>query len=224
MIKIYSLKKDGDKKLSPHFKVREFRSKDGADLIYIDTALVDTLEKVRDHFDCSKINLASAYRTASHDKRVGGRGYGAHVEGKAADFTAFNKDGSRIKSRELVLYLEDIGIKGIGYRSGGSEYSTHCDVNYRTRNWFGDEKYSNTASVGTFYDYLGVKYKNASVTASALNVRREPTVSSGSIKTVYRNSRLAVADTVRINRDGYTWCRVKIDGNHYWVAERYLRF
>ena len=36
-VKTYSLKSDGDKQLSPHFKVKEFRCKDGSDKILIVT-------------------------------------------------------------------------------------------------------------------------------------------------------------------------------------------
>ena len=38
-IKQYSLKKDGAKQLSPAFRVREFRCRDGTDTILIDEAL-----------------------------------------------------------------------------------------------------------------------------------------------------------------------------------------
>ena len=39
-IKEYSLAKDGAKQLSPAFKVREFRCRDGSDAIMIDQTLV----------------------------------------------------------------------------------------------------------------------------------------------------------------------------------------
>ena len=38
-IKQYSLAKDGAKQLSPAFKVREFRCRDGSDAIMVDEAL-----------------------------------------------------------------------------------------------------------------------------------------------------------------------------------------
>ena len=41
MIRQYSLAKDGNRKLAPDFKVREFRCKDGSDEILVDEALVD---------------------------------------------------------------------------------------------------------------------------------------------------------------------------------------
>ena len=41
----YSLAREGDKLLSPHFRVREFACRDGADLVKIDTDLVELLER-----------------------------------------------------------------------------------------------------------------------------------------------------------------------------------
>ena len=49
-IKVYSLAKDGSKKLSANFAVREFRCKDGSDPIFIDSELVEMLQKIRSHF------------------------------------------------------------------------------------------------------------------------------------------------------------------------------
>ena len=42
----YSLAREGDKLLSPHFRVREFACRDGADLVKIDTDLVELLERI----------------------------------------------------------------------------------------------------------------------------------------------------------------------------------
>ena len=49
-IKQYSLKKDGAKQLSPAFRVREFRCRDGTDTILIDEGLVVLLQCIREHF------------------------------------------------------------------------------------------------------------------------------------------------------------------------------
>ena len=42
-IEAYSLLKNGNLKLSEHFKVREFRCRDGSDPVFIDTELVEIL-------------------------------------------------------------------------------------------------------------------------------------------------------------------------------------
>lgn len=224
-VKTYSLKKDGDRKLSDHFKVREFRCKDGSDKILIESGLITYLEKVYDHFNCSAINISSGYRTPTHDKKVGGKGSGNHVQGKAADFTAYAKNGKAISSKEVALYLEDLGVKGIGYRSGGSDTSTHMDINYRLKKWYGDEKYSMSASIGSsFYDYAVTKvgYKTMTTT-TAVNARKEPSTSGAKYKTLAKGTKVGVANTDTIEKDGYEWCRVKIGKKHYWVAKKYLK-
>lgn len=70
-IKAYSYAKDGNRKLSANFAVKEFRCKDGSDPIFIDDELVTLLQKIRDHFGKS-VTITSAYRTAAHNKAVKG--------------------------------------------------------------------------------------------------------------------------------------------------------
>ena len=48
-IKQYSLAKDGARQLSPAFKVREFRCRDGSDAIMVDEALTVLLQAIRDN-------------------------------------------------------------------------------------------------------------------------------------------------------------------------------
>ena len=83
-IKAYSYAKDGNRKLSANFAVKEFRCKDGSDPIFIDDELVTLLQKIRDHFGKS-VTITSAYRTAAHNKAVKGATYSQHCYGKAAD-------------------------------------------------------------------------------------------------------------------------------------------
>lgn len=222
-VKTYSLKRDGDKKLSEHFKVREFKCKDGSDKILIESGLITYLEKVYDHFNCSAINISSGYRTPAHDKKVGGKGKGNHVEGKAVDFVAYDKNRKAISSKEIALYLEDLGVKGVGYRCGGNSYSTHMDINYRIKKWFGDEKKSMSASIGkSFYPYVGVKYSAEKTTAN-VNVRKEPSLSGEKYKTLPKGTAVSVANTEKISNDGLEWVRIKIGSKHYWIAEKYLK-
>lgn len=223
-VKTYSLKKNGDKKLSEHFKVREFRCKDGTDKILIEKGLVTYLEKVYAHFNCSKINITSAYRTPTHDKAVGGKGSGNHCEGKAVDFVAYRQNGEKIPSKEISLYLEDLGVKGIGYRCGGSSTATHMDINYRTRKWYGDEKYSMSASIGSsFYDYFHITWKKKSIKATSLKLRSDVGLGSNIKYTLPRDTKLEVSNTDIIEKDGFDWTRVKYKKKIYWVAEKYLK-
>ena len=80
----YSLAREGDKLLSPHFRVREFACHDGADTVKIDTALVELLEQIRSAAG-GAVTISSGYRTASHNQKVGGARYSQHLLGTAAD-------------------------------------------------------------------------------------------------------------------------------------------
>lgn len=84
-IKQYSLKKDGAKQLSPAFRVREFRCRDGTDTILIDEGLVVLLQCIREHFG-KPVYITSGYRTAAHNAAVGGSKSSQHLLGRAADF------------------------------------------------------------------------------------------------------------------------------------------
>ena len=84
-IKQYSLKNDGAKQLSPAFRVREFRCRDGTDTILIDEGLVVLLQCIREHFG-KPVHITSGYRTAEHNAAVGGSKSSQHLLGRAADF------------------------------------------------------------------------------------------------------------------------------------------
>lgn len=88
IVRVYSLKADGNKKVSDNFKVKEFRCKDGSDPVFIGDELVDVLQDVRNHFK-KAVNVEdhSAYRTVSHNKKVEGSSSNSrHMYGIAADF------------------------------------------------------------------------------------------------------------------------------------------
>ena len=72
-IQAYSLAKEGDKQLSPNFRVREFRCKDGSDPIFLDGELVSILQQIREHFG-KPLTITSGYRTPGHNKACGGAG------------------------------------------------------------------------------------------------------------------------------------------------------
>lgn len=80
----YSVKTQGNTKISKHFRVREFACKDGTDSVMISSELVWTLEKIREHFN-RPIIINSAYRTPNHNKAVGGSPSSRHLLGQAAD-------------------------------------------------------------------------------------------------------------------------------------------
>ena len=84
MLEAWSRTRDGTRKLSANFTVAEFACKDGSDPVFVDSSLAALLQKIRDHFG-RPVVITSGYRTASHNKSVGGAAYSQHLYGRAAD-------------------------------------------------------------------------------------------------------------------------------------------
>lgn len=104
----YSLKADGEKYVSPNFKVKEFKCKDGSDEILIDIDFVtNKLQKIRDHFN-QPIIINSAYRTPSYNQKVGGATNSYHMQGRAFDIVVKN-----VSLDAVCKYAQSIGVKGI---------------------------------------------------------------------------------------------------------------
>lgn len=129
MIKAYSKVKDGNKKLSTNFKVKEFACSDGSDPIFIDSDLVNILQKIRTYFG-KPVTITSAYRTPIKNKAVGGTTYSQHLYGKAADIKV-----KGITPKKVAEYVEKLLPKsgGIGI------YSTfvHIDTRETKSRWNG---------------------------------------------------------------------------------------
>ena len=128
-IKAYSKAKDGDKKLSTNFKVKEFACTDGSDPIFIDSDLVNVLQKIRTHFG-KAVTITSAYRTPTKNKACGGATYSQHLYGKAADVKI-----SGVSPKKVAAYAETL-LKNKG---GIGIYSTftHIDVRATKSRWNG---------------------------------------------------------------------------------------
>lgn len=128
-LKAYSVAKDGATYISKNFRVREFRCQDGSDVVFIESDLVDILQKIRDHFG-KAVTINSAFRTASHNKKVGGATYSQHCYGKAADIKV-----SGVAPSKVAEYVETLmpNTGGIG------RYSTftHVDVRATKSRWNG---------------------------------------------------------------------------------------
>lgn len=104
----YSLKKDGEKKISENFKVKEFKCKDGSDTILIDDDFVAKyLQTIRDYFG-KPLTINSAYRTPTYNKKIGGATNSYHMKGKAFDVTI-----AGVPPIDIARFAESIGINGI---------------------------------------------------------------------------------------------------------------
>ncbi len=146
-VKKYSLKCDGDLKLSKNFCAREFRSRDGADEILIDEKLVTLLQKMRDEF--GKIIISSAYRTPSYNTKVGGVKNSQHVLGQAADITLSNPK----KLLEAARFAEKIGFGGVGLDEKFGKF-LHLDTRSK-KSYFKYRSDGSTYSVLSFFKTIG---------------------------------------------------------------------
>ena len=134
--KQYSLAKDGAKQLAPGFRVREFRCRDGSDTIMIDQTLAVLLQAIREHFN-KPITITSGYRTAAHNKAVGGALYSQHCYGRAADIRV-----AGVPVEQLAAYAETLlpGTGGIGRypaKAGRAAGWVHVDVRPVKSRWTG---------------------------------------------------------------------------------------
>ena len=128
-IKAYSKAKDGNKQLSTNFRVKEFACTDGSDPIFIDSELVNVLQKIRAHFGKS-VTITSAYRTPSKNKAVGGETYSQHLYGKAADIKV-----KGVTPQKVAAYAEKL----LPAKGGIGTYNTftHVDVRSTKARWKG---------------------------------------------------------------------------------------
>lgn len=128
-VKVYSKAKDGNKKLSTNFSVREFACSDGSDPIFISPELVTVLQKIRTHFG-KPVTINSAFRTAKHNKAVGGATYSQHCYGTAADIAI-----SGVAPKTVAAYARKIMPNYGGV--GTYDTFTHVDVRETVSNWNG---------------------------------------------------------------------------------------
>lgn len=88
--------------LSEHFKINEFRCKDGTEEFLYAPELFCILEQIREHFN-APICINSGYRTPEWNRTVGGAKNSYHCKGMAADI--------RVKgytAKEIAKYADEL--------------------------------------------------------------------------------------------------------------------
>ena len=170
MIKTYSNKRDGNKQLSPHFKVREF-AEPGNDEVKIDDRLLPLLEAIYAALDCTKIIITSGYRTDQNASR--------HAEGRAADINCWHMvDGKEVRyqGREILLAAEDAGVTGIGWIAGSATSRAAVHIDTRDTPYRFDEANGNRTTAGM---PISASRSPAPKRPQILSIRCTPRVKSG---------------------------------------------
>ena len=124
----FSLREHGPAyRLSAHFVLVEFASKDGADEVLVHPAAVSGLEVIRKKFG-RPILLTSAYRSPAHNKAIGGAKRSPHMSGFAVDTVVIG-----VPPYKVAAFAETMHWGGIGrYPMQGF---THLDVFEENRRW-----------------------------------------------------------------------------------------
>lgn len=129
-VKVYSLKAEGSRQITEHFRVYEFACKDGSDVVFVSQALADILENIRQHFGAA-VTVTSGYRTVSYNKTVSGSASASqHCSGLAADIKV-----AGVSPAAVADYAEQL----LGDHGGVGRYGTftHIDVRADKSRWKG---------------------------------------------------------------------------------------
>lgn len=136
MIRQYSFAKNGNRRLAPDFKVREFRCKDGTDTVMVDEALTVVLQCIREHFGKAVV-ITSGYRTPAHNAAVGGAKSSQHLYGRAADIRV-----QGVSVEDVAAYAESLmpdwgGVGRYPAKAGRAAGWVHVDTRADKARWRG---------------------------------------------------------------------------------------
>ena len=129
-VKVYSLKAEGSRQITEHFRVYEFACTDGSDPVFISTALVEILENIRVHFGAA-VTVTSGYRTVSYNATLENSSKTSqHCNGLAADIKV-----AGVSPAAVADYAEQL----LGSHGGVGRYGTftHIDVRADKSRWKG---------------------------------------------------------------------------------------
>ena len=144
MFKIYSLKNDGETKITENFKVKEFSCKDGSDEVKVNIDLfVKILQPLRNWLG-GWLKILSGYRTESYNLRINNSTTSQHCYGNAADiYKANTEDEPMDYACKIELWAYFNGADGIGIyinRKNGDRDKiwayVHVDYGGRTNRYF----------------------------------------------------------------------------------------
>ena len=145
---VITYKKSDRIQLSKNFNSYEFRCGLGrpcaCQTTLIDEALVDILQRIRDHWPGHALHITSGYRCPVYNRSVSRATGSYHSKGMAADITV---DG--VVPREVAKYAESIGVLGIGlYETQADGFFVHVDTRTYKSFWYGQEQAPRTTFGG----------------------------------------------------------------------------
>ena len=198
MIRTYSLQRDGDTRITPHFRVREFASKDGADTVLVDETLAELLEEIRAAAG-GAVTISSGYRSPEHNKAVGGVPHSQHVYGRAADI---------VVSGSPPLLIGQIAEYYLGDRGGIGVYQTFTHVDTRSVRSRWDQRSGKEVVVGGWSGWEGPMkiYKTIEDVPAGYRPTIEKLMAAGALKGVSDPDPNSLEDNI-LNIDE-TYCRV----------------
>jgi len=186
----YSLKSNGEAALSANFRVREFASKDGDDKVFIAPALVTLLQKIRDKF--GSVTITSAYRTKSHNAKIGGSSSSQHLLGTSADIQI-----KGVSLMQIAQYAELL----LGNAGGVGLYSTfvHVDVRANRSRW--DQRSGVQVTVKGFPGYVDPDAAKKASPQAVQEIQNMPEVAAAdAVPVVVGNTKIS---GIRINGSIY---------------------
>ena len=122
-------------KLTENFSKSEFESKDGSkmpdDVFENIKFLANELQVLRDVLK-QPIKINSAYRSPSHNRKVGGVKKSQHVKGNAVDIVV-----KGLSTEQLAYKIDELISKGIMQQGGIGIYDTfvHYDIRGSKARW-----------------------------------------------------------------------------------------
>lgn len=121
--------------MTEHFKLEEFRSKDGH---YFSRpvqenlqVLAEQLEVIREHFN-APVTINSGYRSEAHNAKIGGEPNSQHLLGKAADIVV-----EGISPDDVADAIEFLIDNKMIKQGGLGRYTsfTHYDIRGKKARW-----------------------------------------------------------------------------------------
>lgn len=117
---VYNVATEGSLKVATNFKVSEFKS--DSSIVLINSKLPAALQMIRDKIG-KPIIITCAYRTETHNKRVGGVSNSKHLYGMAADIYVKGVD-----ERTLARTINSLFPKSYAVICYTKKHFVHFDV------------------------------------------------------------------------------------------------